>query len=276
MLYVCVDCWHDSLPAARLHVALHFSFDLRTRNWFLFALLNRLHADSDFIYPTVLKLWTFFGYLVSAVRKFQFPFLSLSLREWRNCLPSSFWQDSVSYLSLLLKFASRVLLNNKRWFQFTFSPNLVTGCVEVRAQASCHLRELDLCAATLLVFTQSPSGKSTRVLMIRRPVSYVRRTLASVTRLSTTSLQKYLFSSLCVWMRCLSGSDYPILPTDVIFERQENMIHVQLPEWFHACESYSHHDLRTEIRPQQFLTGLITASRMTAFSCRSEMKRHQL
>lgn len=74
-----------------------FHFDLRTRNWFLFALLNRLHADSDFIYPTVLKLWTFFGYLVSAVRKFQFPFLSLSLREWRNCLPSSFWQDSVSH-----------------------------------------------------------------------------------------------------------------------------------------------------------------------------------
>lgn len=56
--------------------------------------------------------------------------------------------------------------NAKFWIPFSNKVNallffllIIKGCYQVSGQqASCHLRELDLCAASLLVFTQGPSG----------------------------------------------------------------------------------------------------------------------
>jgi hypothetical protein len=44
------------------------------------------------------------------------------------------------------------------FFSSHFFCRLFLGTSQVQAQ-NCHLRELDLCAASLLVFTQGPSGK---------------------------------------------------------------------------------------------------------------------
>jgi len=64
----------------------------------------------------------------------------------------------------------------------------------VKAQ-SCHLRELDLCAATLLVFTQSPSGIATGDNELDKQCGYLREAdscLRNFTRRCTTPLQREL------------------------------------------------------------------------------------
>jgi hypothetical protein len=67
-------------------------------------------------------------------------------------------------------------------------------CGVTNAQ-SCHLRELDLCAATLLVFTQSPSGIATSENELDKQCGYLREAdgcLRNFTRRCTTPLQKEL------------------------------------------------------------------------------------
>jgi hypothetical protein len=46
--------------------------------------------------------------------------------------------------------------------------------VNAQAASSCHLRELDLCAATLVVFTQSPSGAATGDAELDKQCVYLR------------------------------------------------------------------------------------------------------
>ncbi|XP_015781965.1 uncharacterized protein LOC107359892 isoform X3 [Tetranychus urticae] len=60
---------------------------------------------------------------------------------------------------------------------------------------SCHLRELDLCAATLLVFTQNPSGIATTGQEMNKQCGYLREAdscLRNFTRKCTTPLQREL------------------------------------------------------------------------------------
>jgi len=68
-------------------------------------------------------------------------------------------------------------------------------CYQVNAQATCHLRELDLCAATLLVFTQSPSGIATGDNELDKQCGYLKEAdtcLRNYTRRCTTPLQREL------------------------------------------------------------------------------------
>lgn len=67
----------------------------------------------------------------------------------------------------------------------------------VGAQNSCHLRELDLCAATLLVFTQSPGGLATSDGEIAKQCGHLREAngcFANYTRRCMTPLQRELIS----------------------------------------------------------------------------------
>ncbi|XP_074603045.1 uncharacterized protein LOC141856590 [Brevipalpus obovatus] len=60
---------------------------------------------------------------------------------------------------------------------------------------TCHLRELDLCAATLLVFTQNPSGIATTDNELNKQCGYLREAdscLRNFTRKCTTPLQREL------------------------------------------------------------------------------------
>jgi len=62
---------------------------------------------------------------------------------------------------------------------------------------SCHLRELDLCAATLLVFTQNPSGIATSDNELNKQCGYLREAdtcLRNFTRRCTTPLQRELIN----------------------------------------------------------------------------------
>jgi len=72
----------------------------------------------------------------------------------------------------------------------------IIGCVKIaHAQSSCHLRELDLCAATLLVFTQSPSGVATGENELDKQCGYLKEAdscLRNFTRRCTTPLQREL------------------------------------------------------------------------------------
>jgi len=71
-------------------------------------------------------------------------------------------------------------------------------CLAVGARAqSCHLRELDLCAATLLVFTQNPSGIATSDNELNKQCGYLREAdvcLRNFTRRCTTPLQRELIN----------------------------------------------------------------------------------
>ncbi|XP_054161722.1 uncharacterized protein LOC128959741 [Oppia nitens] len=60
---------------------------------------------------------------------------------------------------------------------------------------SCHLRELDLCAATLLVFTQNPAGIATTENELNKQCGYLREAdfcLRNYTRRCSTPLQREL------------------------------------------------------------------------------------
>jgi len=62
---------------------------------------------------------------------------------------------------------------------------------------SCHLRELDLCAATLLVFTQNPSGIAITDNELNKQCGYLREAdtcLRNFTKRCTTPLQRELIS----------------------------------------------------------------------------------
>jgi len=75
---------------------------------------------------------------------------------------------------------------------------LAFACLAVGARAqSCHLRELDLCAATLLVFTQNPSGIATSDNELNKQGGYLREAdvcLRNFTRRCTTPLQRELIN----------------------------------------------------------------------------------
>lgn len=63
------------------------------------------------------------------------------------------------------------------------------------AQNSCHLRELDLCAATMLVFTQSPGGLATSEQEINKQCVHLREAdncLKNYTRRCMTPIQREL------------------------------------------------------------------------------------
>ncbi|RWS23704.1 hypothetical protein B4U80_09245, partial [Leptotrombidium deliense] len=69
-------------------------------------------------------------------------------------------------------------------------------CGQVKAQ-TCHLRELDLCAATLLVFTQNPSGIATSENDLNKQCGYLREAdtcLRNYTKKCMTPLQRELVS----------------------------------------------------------------------------------
>uniref|UniRef100_T1K939 DUF19 domain-containing protein n=1 Tax=Tetranychus urticae TaxID=32264 RepID=T1K939_TETUR len=62
---------------------------------------------------------------------------------------------------------------------------------------TCHLRELDLCAATLLVFTQNPSGIATNDVELDKQCGYLKEAdmcLKNFTRKCATSLQRDLIT----------------------------------------------------------------------------------
>ncbi|RWS13267.1 hypothetical protein B4U79_06014, partial [Dinothrombium tinctorium] len=70
----------------------------------------------------------------------------------------------------------------------------VVGSVESQ---SCHLRELDLCAATLLVFTQSPQGIATSEAKLNQQCGHLRDAdscLRNFTKKCMTPLQRELVS----------------------------------------------------------------------------------
>lgn len=60
---------------------------------------------------------------------------------------------------------------------------------------SCHMRELDLCAATLVVFTQSPSGLAVTENDLNKQCGYLKEAdncLKNFVRRCTTSLQRQM------------------------------------------------------------------------------------
>lgn len=71
---------------------------------------------------------------------------------------------------------------------------LLTSKIQlVDSQNTCHLRELDLCAATLLVFVQSPSGLATSDNEINKQCGYLRDAtgcMQNYTRKCMTPMQR--------------------------------------------------------------------------------------
>lgn len=75
--------------------------------------------------------------------------------------------------------------------------NTVWAQTSSASSQSCHLRELDLCAATLLVFTQSPSGLAVNDNDLNKQCVHLREAdncLKSFTKRCMTPVQRELIS----------------------------------------------------------------------------------
>jgi len=79
--------------------------------------------------------------------------------------------------------------------RFLLTLAFVAFCtIQVQAQ-NCHLRELDLCAASLLVFTQGPSGIANTEAELDRQCTFIKEAdtcIRNYTSTCTTDLQKQL------------------------------------------------------------------------------------
>jgi len=123
--------------------------------------------------------------------------LSQHLLPTIPCLTMS---ATIMYLSTLCNSPLASTLNNgSKSLSVQLIVALCLVCVGPISGHNCHLRELDYCAATILIFTQNPSGIATTESQLTKQCGYLHEAeqcFYNFTQKCTTPLQRELISFL--------------------------------------------------------------------------------
>lgn len=145
--------------------------------------------------------------------------------------------------------------------------SMSAGPVSGQSGASCHLRELDLCAASMLVFTQAPNGLATNDAEINKQCFHLNEAgscLKNYTRRCMTPIQREL-------MTFVSNSSFQMLDeycTKGSKLRQSYLKHAQCLNQLHKRQEH-----KSCMRDLQAALELLTSNQLAGSSSKPELQK---